>query len=59
MGDAHARHERHRLAAEAIRTYNMADMLPRAQAIKDSTDKEYDGRLKNNAQFADNVEIHY
>ena len=55
LGDA--RHKRHRLAAEAIRAYTMADLLPRAQAIEDGTDKEYDGRLKNIAEFADKLGI--
>ena len=55
MGDAHARHERHRLAAEAIRAYNMADLLPRAQAIEKGTNKEIDKRLRDSVQFADKV----
>ena len=55
IGDANARDERNKLASQVIRVYNMASLLPRAQAIEQGTDKEYDKRLKDIVQFADKV----
>ena len=55
IGDANARDERNKMAAQVIRVYNMANLLPRAQVIEQGTDKEMDKRLRDSVQFADKV----
>ena len=59
MGEGPARNGRLALAqaAEAILLYNIASLLPRAQAIQDGIDAEMDERLKNIALYADKVGI--
>ncbi len=56
MADGAARVDRNKFTAECIRRYKIAGLVERAQAIEDGTDKEYDGRLSEIANFADKVE---
>ncbi len=57
MADSAARVDRNKLAAACIRLYRITGLVERVQAIEDGTDKEYDGRLRDIANFADKVEI--
>ncbi len=57
MADSAARADRNKLASACIRPYRIAGLVERAQAIEDCTYKEYDGRLRDIANFADKVEI--
>jgi hypothetical protein len=57
MADGVARVDRNKLAAACIRRYKIAGLVESAQAIEDGTDKEYDGRLRDVANFGDKVEI--
>jgi hypothetical protein len=57
MADSAARADRNKLASACIRLYRIAGLVERAQPIEDGTDKEYDGRLRDIANFADKVEI--
>ena len=52
-GEGPARNDILALAAGAIRRYNIAGLLPRAQAIQDVTDAEMHERMKNIALYAD------
>ena len=57
MADCAVRADRNKLASACIRLYRIPGLVERAQAIEHGTDKEYDGRLRDIANFADKVEI--
>ncbi len=57
MGDGPSRNDRNRLASEGILRYQVAGMTSMAQAIKEGSDSEMDGRIRDSVLTADKVEI--
>ena len=57
MADSAARADRNKLSSACIRLYRIPGLVERAQAIEHGTDKEYDVRLRDIANFAERVEI--